>query len=94
MQSKSGAPNALAQLRREGRSCVAGHTQGLDLACLPFCGRLQFGIIAGSFYQHSETYLTPQGQDHWHGVIMLHEVVEGTFSPMVVSIDYLLDKYR
>lgn len=93
MQSKSGAPNALAQLRREGRSCVAGHTQGFDIACLPFCGRLQWGIQAGSFYQHSESYLTPQGQDHWHGVIMLHEVNEGSFSPMVVSLTYLLTKY-
>jgi hypothetical protein len=93
MQSKSGAPNALAQLRREGRSCVAGHTQGFDIACLPFRGRLQYGIIAGSFYQHPEGYLTPQGQDHWHGVVMFHEVIEGTFSPMIVSLDYLLHKY-
>ena len=94
MQSKSGAPNALAQLRREGRSCVAGHTQGFDIACLPFSGRLQWGLIAGSFYQHQETYLTPQGQDHWHGVVMLHEVRDGCFSPMVVSLDYLLGKYQ
>jgi hypothetical protein len=93
MQSKSGAPNALAQLRREGRSCVSGHTQGFDIACLPFSGRLQWGIQAGSYYQHQEGYLTPQGQDHWHGVVMLHEVQEGSFSPMVVGIDYLLSKY-
>jgi len=93
MQSKSGAPNALAQLRREGRSCVAGHTQGFDIACLPFSGRLQWGVICGSFYQHQEAYLTAQGNDHWHGVIMLHEVRDGCFSPMVVSIDYLLKRY-
>jgi hypothetical protein len=93
MQNKSGAPNALAQLRREGRSCVAGHTQGFDIACLPFSGRQQWGIIAGSFYQHQESYLTPQGQDHWHGVVMLHEVKDGCFSPMVVSLEYLRSKY-
>lgn len=94
MQSKSGAPNALAQLRREGRSCVAGHTQGFDIACLPFSGRLQWGVQAGSFYQHQEQYLTPQGQDHWHGVVMLHEVQDGCFSPMVVGLNYLLEKYQ
>lgn len=94
MQNRSGAPNALAQLRREGGSCVAGHTQGFDIACLPFRGKLQWGIIAGSFYQHQETYLTPQGQDHWHGVVMLHEVCDGSFSPMVVSLDYLLSRYQ
>jgi hypothetical protein len=93
MQDRNGAPNALAQLRREGRSCVAGHVQGFDIACLPFSGRLQWGIQAGSFYQHQETYLTPQGQDHWHGVLMLHEVNDGCFSPMVVSLDYLMGKY-
>ena len=93
MQSKSGAPNALAQLRREGRSCVAGHTQGFDIACLPFSGRLQWRIIAGSFYGHQERYLTPQGQDHWHGIVMLHEVCEGRLNPMVVSLDYLLAEY-
>jgi hypothetical protein len=94
MQSKSGAPNALAQLRREGRSCVSGHTQGFDIACLPFSGRLQWGIQAGSFYQHQENYLTPQGQDHWHGVVMLHEVQDGCFSPMIVGLNYLLAKYQ
>jgi hypothetical protein len=94
MQSKSGAPNALAQLRREGRSCVSGHTQGFDIACLPFSGRLQWGIQAGSFYQHTENYLTPQGQDHWHGVVMLHEVQDGCFSPMIVGLNYLLAKYQ
>jgi len=60
---------------------------------LPFSGRLQWGIIAGSFYQHPERYLTPQGQDHWHGVVMLHEVKDGSLNPMVVSLDYLLHKY-
>lgn len=94
MQSRTGAPNALAQLRREGRSCVAGHTQGFDISCLPFSGRLQWGVIAGSFYQHQETYLTAQGNDHWHGVVMLHEVQDGCFSPMVVGINYLLEKYQ
>jgi hypothetical protein len=94
MQDKNGAPNALAQLRREGRSCVAGHTQGFDIACLPYSGKLQWGIQAGSFYQHQEKYLTPQGQDHWHGIVVLHEVRNGCFNPMVVSLDYLLAEYQ
>lgn len=92
-QSKRGAPNAKAQLVREGRSAVAGHQQGLEMHCQPLDGRLQWGIVAGSYYQHQEGYLTPQGNDHWRGILMFHEVRDGTFTPMVVSMDYLLGEY-
>jgi len=93
MQSKSGAPNARAQLVREGRSCIAGHMQGLDIHCQSLGGRMQIGIIAGSFYSHHEAYLTQQGNEHWRGVVMAHEVLDGYFSPMVVSLEYLTHKY-
>lgn len=93
MQIKHGAPNAKAQLVREGGSCVAGHQQGLDVACLPLRDKLQWGIIAGSFYSHEEEYLGPQGTAYWRGVIMLHQVRDGGFSPMVVDLEYLLAKY-
>lgn len=92
-QTKRGAPNAKSQLTREGRSCIAGHQQGLDVHCQSLGGRLQWGVIAGSFYQHTEAYLSPQGNEHWRGVIMLHEVADGSFNPMVVSLNYLVSKY-
>ncbi len=94
LQTKRGAPSAKAQLQREGRSCVAGHQQGLDICALPVGGRLQWGIIAGSYYQHNETYLSPQGNDHWRGLIVLHQVDgKGGADPMVVSLDYLKQRY-
>jgi hypothetical protein len=92
-QTKRGAPNARAQLIRQGGSCTAGHQQGLDVACLPLRGKLQWGIIAGSFYQHDEKYLSPQGNDHWRGVVVKHQVREGAFDPMFVSLDYLRRRY-
>lgn len=94
-QSRSGAPNALAQLRREGGSCTAGHMQGLDIACLPFKKRMQWGVIAGSCYLHEEGYLTPQGRgaSYWRGLIVKHEVYKGSYSPMLVSLDYLQQRY-
>lgn len=94
-QSRSGAPNAAAQLRREGGSCSAGHTQGLDIACLPFKGRMQWGVIAGSCYMHEESYLTPQGrgETYWRGLIVKHEVYRGSYSPMLVSLKYLQQRY-
>lgn len=92
-QSKNGAPNAKAQLIREGRSAVAGHAQGLDVHCQYLDGKMQWGIIAGSFYQHEEKYLTPQGETHWRGIVMLHDVRDGELDPMYVSLNYLLKKY-
>jgi hypothetical protein len=51
-------------------------------------------IIAGSFYQHKEDYLTPLGNKrHWRGLIMLHEVHGGNFDPMFVSMNYLKKKF-
>ncbi len=93
MQNKSGAPNARAQLVREGRSCIAGHMQGFDIHGQSIGGRMQYGVIAGSFYSHDEGYLTPQGNDHWRGVFVAHEVLDGYFSPMVVTLDYLVSEY-
>lgn len=94
LQTKRGAPSAKAQLQREGRSCIAGHLQGLEVHCQPIGGRLQWGIIAGSFYQHDEDYLGPQGNDHWRGVVVLHQVDgRGGADPMMVSLDYLRQRY-
>ena len=93
-QSKRGAPNAKAQLVREGRSAFSGHQQGLDIHCQYINGILQWGIIAGSGYLHDEDYLTPQGNAHWRGIVVAHEMRgDGSLNPMIVSLDYLLDKY-
>jgi hypothetical protein len=80
-------------LRHVGRSFVQGHRQGLDVAMhqLPD-GKRRRGIVCGSFYQHSEVYLGPQG-DHWRGMLMLTEVQDGDFDVVEVSLDFLRRKY-
>lgn len=88
-QTKRGAPNADAQLARIGQSCTAGHMQGLSVANREFNGKLQWGCIAGSCYQHDEAYMSPQGQGHWRGIVVKHQVDKGTYSPMVVDLSYL-----
>jgi predicted phosphodiesterase len=92
-QTKRGAPSARAQLLREMQSCVSGHRQGLDLAVHTNGKRLIRSIIAGSFYQHQEGYLSPQGNHHWRGMLMLHEVRDGKFCLLEVSLDYLRRRY-
>jgi hypothetical protein len=95
---KTGRPwggTALNILRHVGRSYVQGHRQGLDVTPileLP-TGERRRGIIAGSFYQHHERYLGHQGNAHWRGLIVLHEVRDGNFDMMEVSLDYLRRRY-
>lgn len=93
VQTRNGAPNAKAQLVREGRSCTSGHAQGIDIACLPLSGRLQWGLIAGSCYLHKEDYLGPQGNNHWRGVVLKNGVKRGSYSPILVDLDYLKERY-
>lgn len=92
-QTKNGAPTALAMLKREMRSTVCGHTQGLDVACLTVGGRTLRGVIAGSAYTHECAYLSPQGQGHWAGVLELNEVHDGYFDLCEVSLDYCCRRY-
>lgn len=88
-QTRRGAPNADAQLARIGQSCSAGHMQGLSMSNREFNGKLQWGLIAGSCYQHDEAYMSPMGQGHWRGIIVKHQVTNGSYSPMVVDLSYL-----
>lgn len=88
--SKNGAPNARLQTLRYGQSTVAGHKQGLDTARIPGVGR---GIISGSFYQHEEAYLTLQGNHHWQGVLILHDVKRGEYDLEEVSLERLRRLY-
>lgn len=93
VQTRNGAPSARAQLTREGRSCSAGHQQGFDMACAPIAGRLQWGVIAGSYYLHDEDYLGPQGNNHWRGLVLKNGVERGTYSPIPIDIGYLKKRY-
>ena len=40
-------------------------------------------------YEHEEEYMSPQGNRHWRGCIMLHAVNDGAFDMMPVSLAYL-----
>lgn len=93
--SRNGAPSARAQVQRMMTSCVAGHRQGLDVANLPTPLGIKRGVIAGSYYQREERYLTPMGNSHWRGVLMLNDLrpEAGMFDLCEVSLDYLRRSY-
>lgn len=89
------ASTANAQLSKQHMSCVAGHQPGLQIATAHRSdGTRLTSIIAGSCYEHFEDYQGPQGNRYWRGVLMLHEVVDGQFDLMPVSLDYLKKKYN
>jgi len=87
---------ARSLLNKMHMSCVAGHLPGLDYARDARADGTQIStIIAGSFYQHHETYMSPLvNKRHWHGIIMLHQVKDGSFDPMFVNINYLKERYK
>lgn len=88
------ASTASAQLRKTNMSSIAGHQQGLQVATGSRADgtRLQ-AIIAGSCYEHNEDYLGPQGNQHWRGALMLHDVNDGEFDLMSIKLDWLKNKY-
>lgn len=84
------ASSAMAQLRKTNMSCVSGHQQGLQIANAPRAdGARLTSVIAGSCYEHDEDYLGAQGNKHWRGALMLHEVDNGQFDLMTLSLNYL-----
>lgn len=86
--------NALSQLKTVGNSYVVGHKQLLDVAIRPTLdGSMQIGIINGACYPHDEDYKGFQGNFHFRGLTMLHEVKDGFGLPSFVSLDFIMDKY-
>jgi hypothetical protein len=88
------ASSAALQLSKKHMSCIAGHQQGLQIATGSRAdGKTLTSIIAGSCYEHDEDYLGPQGNKHWRGVLMLHNVNDGEFDLVQVPLHYLKEKY-
>ena len=86
--------SARSILNKYHMSCFAGHQQGRDIAYGKRAdGKTITAIVAGSFYQHEEEYLNPVTNNHWRGIYVLHEVEEGSFDEMAVSLKYLKRKF-
>jgi hypothetical protein len=85
---------AAAQLSKKHMSAVAGHQQGLQIATSHRAdGKRLTSVIAGSCYEHNEDYMSSQGNNHFRGFLVLHDVNDGEFDLMSVSLKYLKQKY-
>ena len=83
--------SAAALLKVRGGSATMGHVQRLDIAVHPQTQRI--GLMAAICYQHNEEYLGPQGNASPRGIIMKHEVEDGRYDLMYVSLNFLRKRY-
>ena len=88
--------SARALTTKKHCSCVMGHVQRKEVDIqYTATGKRITGIFAGCYYQHDEDYLNAQGNAAaWHGCWMLHQVQEGEFDEMPVSLEYLRGRYE
>jgi hypothetical protein len=85
---------ATALLNKKHMSSVMGHVQHRQIAYAQRAdGKQMTGLFVGSCYLHDEDYLGSQGNDYWRGIWVLHEVNEGSFDEMPISLNYLKAKY-
>jgi hypothetical protein len=89
-----GGANIETRLKTIGHSFTMGHQQGLGIGMRYVNGQQQIGLVAGSCYQHDEDYKGWQGNAHWRGIIVCHQVHGGSYDPMFVSLDYLCRRYE
>lgn len=83
------------RLNKIGHSFTAGHEQTMRYTSRYLAnGQEQHGLVAGACYLHDESYKGPQGNHHWRGLIVKHEVRNGVYDLMRVSLDFLCRRYE
>lgn len=95
MTGKPLGGGAATMLKTIGASFTQGHRQSLDVATrfLSTDGSQQWGLIAGACYEHNEDYKGVQGNKHWRGIVVKHNVKNGSYDPLFISLDWLKAKY-
>lgn len=77
-----------------GFSFTMGHVQKLEIGRKDLAnGRAVQGLVAGAFYTHDEDYKGPQGNPHWRGLVMKHNVSQGEYDLETFSIKRLKKLY-
>lgn len=82
------------RLNKLGFSFVQGHEQGKRYGdrMLPN-GKTIHGLVVGSCYLGREEYRGPQGANEWRGTAVLHDVRDGDYEPMFLTLRWLCREY-
>jgi hypothetical protein len=83
--------SAAALLRERQGSATMGHVQHTDMAIHKKTQRM--ALFCGICYLHDEGYLSPQDNGTRRQIIMKHEVEDGLYDPMFVSLNFLQKRY-
>jgi hypothetical protein len=83
--------SARAMLVNEQQSCTMGHVQTAD--CAMHKKTQQRGLFVGTCYTHDEHYMGHQGNNQRRQIIMKHEVQDGRYDLMEVSLAFLGKSY-
>jgi hypothetical protein len=86
--------NVGLRLNKIGHSFTMGHQQGLLYGVRPTLRGMMHGLVAGSCYLHDEDYRGPQQKGEWRGIVVCHEVIDGAYDPMFVSLNFLCRRYE
>lgn len=83
--------SAAAMLRERQKSCTMGHVQWSDMAIHKKTQNI--AMFCGVCYLHDEQYLGPQGNNVRRQIVVKHEVENGRYDPMLVSLRFLEKNY-
>jgi len=90
-----GGESILYRINKIGFSFVMGHQQIYISGVKSLSnGKRIRGLVQGSCYLHDEDYRGPQSNNEWRGIFILHEVLDGDYSLMEVSLDFLCRRYE
>ena len=93
MSGKPYGGNAQNQLKNVGASFCVGHKQTLEVAIQPVIdGTMRLGIIAGACYPFNESYKGYTGNNHFRGIVMLHDAKDGFADPSFISTKFLIER--
>lgn len=89
----SGA-NIELRLKQVGHTFTMGHQQGRKFGEYQTLQGRHQGLVVGSCYLHDPKYLGFQCTNYWRGIVMCHDVKDGQYDPMFVSLEYLCKRYE
>lgn len=93
----SGRPyggSAEYRLNKTKMSLVQGHEQTFKYAMEYLNnGKALSFLVSGACYLHDEPYKGPQGNNHYRGAVMLHDVKDGVYDLEQISCSRLLKEY-
>jgi hypothetical protein len=85
------ASSAAVVLRERQGSATQGHVQHVDVAIHKKTQKI--ALFCGTCYTHNEDYLGPQGNNQKRGIVVKHEVEDGIYDLMFVSLAFLKKAY-